>query len=218
MGLYKCYTSKKLLKWLLPTAIISSLIIQILLANYFPDWNNVLNLLLIIFSSLSLVIIVLNIIIENKINNNVMKVAIAVSFLSFLIIPTAWALTPIMYGGDPGVPYARPDLKDFKESASEYLRIVYHDSREYDKLIEFLEKNRRDEEYLLGVNSSLSCGATLILLTDGQIMTLGGFSGLDPILSAEQLKELINNGKIRYFLTGPLSFINKSASWVRTNG
>jgi 4-amino-4-deoxy-L-arabinose transferase-like glycosyltransferase len=40
----------------------------------------------------------------------------------------------------------------------------------------------------------------IILATNKPVMSLGGFSGSDPILTTSQLKTLIHQGTIRYFL------------------
>jgi 4-amino-4-deoxy-L-arabinose transferase-like glycosyltransferase len=217
-GLYKCYKTDKFIRWLLPAAVISTVLLEVFLSSYFPEWNSFLTILMVIISSVTLIFLVINIFLKIETNIRIVNTAFAVCFLSLLIIPAAWSLTPIMYGGDPGIPYARPDLKDFKESYSEYLHVEDRYLEESYKLIEFLEKNRGDEEYLVGIDSSLSGGATLIMMTDGDIMCLGGFSGADPVISPEELKELINSGKIRYFITGPMSFANECARWIKSYG
>src|SRR5260370_36499222 len=42
----------------------------------------------------------------------------------------------------------------------------------------------------------------IILATNKPVMSLGGFSGSDPILTTGQLQTLIHQGTIRYFLLG----------------
>jgi hypothetical protein len=43
-------------------------------------------------------------------------------------------------------------------------------------------------------------GTSLILETGAPVMALGGFSGSDQILTVDNLTDLINDGKVRYFL------------------
>jgi 4-amino-4-deoxy-L-arabinose transferase-like glycosyltransferase len=134
--------------------------------------------------------------------------------LSQLIIPTAWAITPILYGGDPGSPYARPDLKTLKTSAA-YFYFEKREKREYEKLLSFLEKNNHNEKYVSGVNGALFCGSDLVLFTDGRIMSLGGFNGFDPIVSGDTVSEYVKSEEIRFFLIRHGFRISK---WIAKNG
>ena len=51
-------------------------------------------------------------------------------------------------------------------------------------------------------------------------MTLGGFSGSDSILTLDEFKNLVNEGQIRYVLTGGQGGggNNEIMSWVKENG
>ena len=44
----------------------------------------------------------------------------------------------------------------------------------------------------------MTYGSDLILKTGEPVLTLGGFSGSDPILTVNQFKQLVANGDIRY--------------------
>ena len=44
--------------------------------------------------------------------------------------------------------------------------------------------------------------ASIILATNDPVMSLGGFSGRDPILSVDQFAALVKSGQLRYVLLG----------------
>jgi 4-amino-4-deoxy-L-arabinose transferase-like glycosyltransferase len=87
------------------------------------------------------------------------------------------------------------------------------------KLINFLESNITNEKYALVVSSSQS--ADNIIIQSGQsVMSLGGFSGSDNIITLDQFKELVKNGEVRYVLTGGMGRggSNEIMNWVTQNG
>jgi 4-amino-4-deoxy-L-arabinose transferase-like glycosyltransferase len=66
-------------------------------------------------------------------------------------------------------------------------------------LVTYLEKHRSGARYL--VATATSSYASLFILKTGQpVMALGGYQGWDKILTLAQLKRLVANGTIRFFL------------------
>ncbi|HEX6796815.1 MAG TPA: glycosyltransferase family 39 protein [Ktedonobacterales bacterium] len=66
-------------------------------------------------------------------------------------------------------------------------------------LIAYLEAHQGSSEYLFATLSSQTA-APYIIATSKPVMTLGGFSGSDQILTLSQLEALIRAGKVHYFL------------------
>jgi hypothetical protein len=66
-------------------------------------------------------------------------------------------------------------------------------------LIDFLRANQGDARYLVASNSASST-APIILSTDEPVISLGGFNGLDPVLTNKQITDLVNEGAVRFFL------------------
>jgi 4-amino-4-deoxy-L-arabinose transferase-like glycosyltransferase len=65
--------------------------------------------------------------------------------------------------------------------------------------VTYLEKHRSGARYL--VATATSSYASLFILKTGQpVMALGGYQGWDKILTLAQLKRLVANGTIRFFL------------------
>jgi hypothetical protein len=66
-------------------------------------------------------------------------------------------------------------------------------------LINYLEANQGTTKFLVAVPSSMTADP-IILATNKPVMSLGGFSGSDPILTSSQLAALVKNGTVRLFL------------------
>jgi 4-amino-4-deoxy-L-arabinose transferase-like glycosyltransferase len=92
------------------------------------------------------------------------------------------------------------------------------------QLLQWLVANRGNAEYIVAV-SSANEASPIILQTGLPVMATGGFSGSDPILTADSLAKLVTEGKVRYFLIGggPGGFGRDGsgfsvASWVEQHG
>jgi hypothetical protein len=66
-------------------------------------------------------------------------------------------------------------------------------------LIRYLEANQGTTKFLVAVPSSMTADG-IILATNKPVMSMGGFSGSDPILTTGQLAALVENGTVRFFL------------------
>jgi 4-amino-4-deoxy-L-arabinose transferase-like glycosyltransferase len=95
------------------------------------------------------------------------------------------------------------------------------------KLIKFLEANKTNEKYLVAVPSAMTYASDLILKTGEPVMTIGGFSGSDKIITVDQFKQLVHSGAIRYAIVsggeGKGGFMGGNSSsdimsWIKTNG
>jgi 4-amino-4-deoxy-L-arabinose transferase-like glycosyltransferase len=80
----------------------------------------------------------------------------------------------------------------------------------------YLEKNQGTTKYLFAVTSS-NDAAPYIIQTGKAVMSLGGFSGNNPILTTAQLKALIKNNTVRYFLLGGQGGNSTVSSFVRSS-
>jgi 4-amino-4-deoxy-L-arabinose transferase-like glycosyltransferase len=68
-------------------------------------------------------------------------------------------------------------------------------------LVRYLEKHQETATYLVATSNSGSA-ESIILATGKPVMSLGGFSGNDPILTASKLATLAKEGVVKYFLVG----------------
>ncbi|MED1205318.1 glycosyltransferase family 39 protein [Heyndrickxia acidicola] len=124
-----------------------------------------------------------------------------------LTAPAAWAMTPILYGGDSAYPYAGPELEfsrahDFLPSNG--------------KLEHFLKTKYQGRGYLVGT-ANARAGAPIYIDTGLPVMSMGGFIGTDPALTITKLENLSQKGEIHYFLapSSPIEGQNSAVySWL----
>ena len=114
----------------------------------------------------------------------------SLGLIALILAPAVWSATPLLFGGDKGLPYAGPELKDAR-SANEI--------PEVNRLLQFLETNRGDQKFLLATVNARTA-APFILLTGEPVMAMGGFTGSDPILTAQDLEDMVQNNEVRFFL------------------
>ncbi|PCK19879.1 mannosyltransferase [Bacillus pumilus] len=132
-----------------------------------------------------------------------------IAILGMLITPLYWASTPLLYGGNSMLPEAGPQLATSSGSMS---------SQVNEKLISYLEKNNTGEEFLFGTTDATTA-SPYIIKTGKAVMALGGFSGSDQILTLSEFKQLVKDGKIKYFyLSGMRGGSSDILTWIQENG
>jgi 4-amino-4-deoxy-L-arabinose transferase-like glycosyltransferase len=67
------------------------------------------------------------------------------------------------------------------------------------RLVQYLQIHQGHARFLVATLNA-NTAAPIILTTDQPVMTLGGFSGADEILTTQQLINLVNKGMVRFFL------------------
>ncbi|OUC86705.1 glycosyl transferase family 39, partial [Streptosporangium minutum] len=70
-----------------------------------------------------------------------------------------------------------------------------------ERTAEYLRKNRGGATWLVAVSSAQSA-SSLILSTRLPVIAMGGFTGSDPAMTVERLKELVSSGQLRYLMPG----------------
>jgi 4-amino-4-deoxy-L-arabinose transferase-like glycosyltransferase len=93
------------------------------------------------------------------------------------------------------------------------------------QLVAYLEAHQGSATFLFATLSSQTA-APYIIATGKPIMTLGGFSGSDQILTLSQLETLVHEGQVRYFLlpgrggfggAGPGSGNDQLVQWIESH-
>ncbi|WP_326823904.1 glycosyltransferase family 39 protein [Streptosporangium sp. NBC_01756] len=69
------------------------------------------------------------------------------------------------------------------------------------KAVEYLKKNRGGATWLVAVGSAQSA-SSVILSTGLPVLAMGGFTGSDPAMTVDRLKQLVSAGQLRYVLPG----------------
>lgn len=137
------------------------------------------------------------------------KTFAVIAFSGIILAPAVWSFTPLFYRMSSSSPSAGLELSSNGEKAT----ALTNDS----KLISFLKDNLASEKYLVAVPSA-SYASDLILESGEPVMTIGGFSGSDKIITLNQFKQLVNDGELRYaIINGGLSKTNNKVNFLRRN-
>jgi 4-amino-4-deoxy-L-arabinose transferase-like glycosyltransferase len=149
--------------------------------------------------------------------------------IALMVVPLAWsALTvvevdganlPAAYGVK-GVQGGRaPD--DAKNAASlpgAEPRFLRENGVLADALLEFLQANTQGMKYLVAVESS-QVGARYVIATGRPVLYMGGFSGGDNVVSADDLAQMVADGELRFVLFGAGERNNKQdvMQWLQSS-
>ncbi|WP_353854470.1 glycosyltransferase family 39 protein [Bacillus sp. Bos-x628] len=192
-------------KWLFPVAILGTTAFEIYILSTFTNT---------IGYGLSIAVGILGIgtvlaLLFTKGKEKLKQLISLVAILGMLITPLYWASTPLLYGGNSVLPEAGPQLASSSRSMS---------SQVNEKLISYLEKNNTGEEFLFGTTDATTA-SPYIIKTGKAVMALGGFSGSDNILTLSEFKELVKEGKIKYFyISGMRGGSSDILTWIQKNG
>jgi len=188
--------------WLLPIALIATVAEQIHLLNSYPVWSQRLDPILIV-----LCILAVGVLIIARIAPRYHLKAPGVRFilpvlgavvLALMIAPTVWAAIPVTQGTQADLLVAGPSQSNgFGGNFAGGGRDTTANTNT--ALIRYLEANQGTTKFLVAVPSSMTADP-IILATNKPVMSLGGFSGSDPILTTSQLAALVQNGTVRFFL------------------
>ncbi|MCB0000814.1 MAG: hypothetical protein KDE56_33855, partial [Anaerolineales bacterium] len=67
------------------------------------------------------------------------------------------------------------------------------------ELVDYLQTNTQGMKYMMAVPSSQQ-GAQYVIDTGRPVLYMGGFSGGDAVVTADDLAQLVANGDLRYIL------------------
>jgi 4-amino-4-deoxy-L-arabinose transferase-like glycosyltransferase len=208
--------------WLLPLTLLgmAALHTYIILAHYDEDWTPWLPPVIAGLCLFTVGVLLAGRLLRPRPTNTrgssptyYLAGAVAVGVLALLIGPMAWASYTVWQGGGGGLAGAGPRPVQEEES--------YggpgggppgggpprggpggpNSSNADPILMDYLQANRGNTEYLVGTINSMSA-SPIILSTDepAPVITLGGFMGRDPVLSTEKLANLVDSGAVRFFL------------------
>jgi len=150
------------------------------------------------------------------------RVAAILAIGLLFIAPVVWSCTPLVYGSGNILPAAGPQLAQGSRGMPGGTGPVGQENNTL-QLAEYLTSHSNGETWLVAVPSSHEA-ASLILETGRPVMSLGGFSGSDTILSTGSLTTLLKAGKVRYFSIpsttaggGQISGNTEIFSWVSSH-
>ncbi|MDQ0201132.1 glycosyltransferase family 39 protein [Neobacillus ginsengisoli] len=196
--------------WFLPLAMVCTVVFEISVVWKYPTLRDPLSITIGVLTIIALICLMF----VKKINapgkRGISIIVMVAGVLALIAAPTAWAMTPIEYGGNVTKPFAGPELK------TQHGRDGMTSNP---NLENYLKSNYREGTYLVATLNATSA-APIILDTGLPVMAMGGFMGNDPALTVEKLQKLVNEGQIRYFLLQERSFGHQQSAvlnWIKTN-
>ena len=187
--------------WLLPFALIATAAEQIYILKSYPTWNQILIPLIAV-----LCIIASGVLISARIAPHIkakapgtrfLMPALIAGILALLLAPTVWAAIPVIQGTQADLLLAGPTQTG--DGGGNFAGGRDNNANSNTALIRYLEANQGTTKFLVAVPSSMTADS-IILATNKPVMSLGGFSGSDPILTTTQLASLVANGTVRFFM------------------
>lgn len=229
-SMWQCYKEGNLKSWFLPITILIEVLLHL---NMYFTYKSSLSIyirsiiLIALFLSFTISILLAVILIlpfvKKKYNHffadiksyQYVKSLVFIALIGILITPLIGSGATIFYSMNSKIPCGGLEL--FAKSRKSETSL--QNNNKNSELLDFLESNQSDEKYLLVVSSSQSA-QNLILQSGKPILTLGGYSGSDPIMTLEEFKELVKNKEVRYVLTGgKCSGVTREImDWVTKNG
>ncbi len=132
------------------------------------------------------------------------RAAYAVILSAAMIIPSYWSIMTVTNGSNNNLPTAYDGRIDGQGNflTSPAQNGGNRSGRPVNsKLVEFLQANTQEVEYLVAVPSSQQ-GSNLVLATGRPVLYMGGFAGQDEVVTVDDLKEMAASGELRYIIYG----------------
>jgi 4-amino-4-deoxy-L-arabinose transferase-like glycosyltransferase len=186
--------------WLFPGALLFTGGIQVVLLAPYPAYSRILLPAIIGLSALAVLLLGLVTCVVRLREPVMLTCGVSLGLLALFVSPLLWSTLSVLHAGDMLIPRAGPALvsSQVTASASNHSHATDPDE-ERQRLIQYLLLHEGKTRFLLATLDSLTA-APIILATDKPVMALGGFLGIDPIVTPEKLSVLVADGEVRYFL------------------
>lgn len=168
-----------------------------------------------------------------ELRTTIQRTASVAGMLVLLAAPLFWSATPIIYGGNSMLPAAGPtssgtgmgmpgQTQGKGQTQGQSLGKTAGQSQENidTNLLDYLTANNTGEKYFFATTNAGTAEA-YIIKTGKAVMAMGGFSGSDPILTVDKLKQMVANKEVKYFLSsagGPRGGSSDVQAWIIQNG
>ena len=181
---------------LLPIAFIATLLVQVDVLLPFPMWSR---FLIPIVGGMVVLVAVLLVATRFLFRTQMQRSAlVAVGLGALLLAPTVWSILPVLGAYNEAFPMAGPLASSTLTTRllSEYNYAFAHPDP---AMIRYLLAHQGKADDIVATPSSIASSA-IIVETGKPVMALGGYAGIDQILTLDQVKTLVHQGKLRFFL------------------
>lgn len=197
ISMWEMYKEGGKKSFILPAALIVNGSIELLILSYYYSTSGITKILMAVTAALCFISSILLIVIKQQGNMKLKKTILAMALIGNLITPAVWSGTTMFYTMSGTFPSAGIELASSNGMmGGKGTNTSGNDTAA--RLVAYLKKNTTNEKYLVAVQSSNSYASDIIINYGESVMTLGGFSGSDNILTLAQFKKLVKDGAVRY--------------------
>jgi 4-amino-4-deoxy-L-arabinose transferase-like glycosyltransferase len=202
VALYRAYQARTgWQSWLWPLALVVTALIQCSILLVFPALNRVLAPIILDLSVLLAIVLVVGLFVARFPRAALGRPFFLLGFALLLLAPTVWAIVPATVGADTVDPTAGPiSAAQLKNPLTLIAHVLVPESAHADPALEqYLSVHQGQARYLVAAMNAPTA-APFILDTGKPVIAYGGYTGFDPILTAQQVATLVQQGEVRFFL------------------
>ena len=185
--IWQAYMRRTKVAWILPLSIALTTILSIIMLGYSNYWPWLMWLVMI--AGVVATILTLLPLSQTK---QLKQIILGLAITAGMAAPIVFSVSTVATAHSGSIPTAGPGASAMSNTNNE-------SARAESTLVSFLLENRHGTTWLAAVNSANESAP--IQLSSGQpVMAIGGFNGSDSTLTLSQFKQLVHQGKIRYYV------------------
>lgn len=185
--IWQAYTRRTKVAWILPLSIALTTILSIIMLGYSNYWPWLMWLVMIAGGAATILTLL-----PLSQTKRLKQIILGLAITAGMAAPIVFSISTVATAHSGSIPTAGPGASAMSNTNNE-------SARAESTLVSFLLENRHDTTWLATVNSANESAP--IQLSSGQpVMAIGGFNGSDSTLTLSQLKQLVKQGKVRYYV------------------
>ena len=185
--IWQAYTRRTKVAWILPLSIALTTILSIIMLGYSNYWPWMMWLVMIA-GGVATILTLLPLSQTKRLKQIILGLAITAGMAA----PIVFSVSTVATAHSGSIPTAGPGASAMSNTNNELARAE-------STLVSFLLENRHGTTWLAAVNSANE-SAPIQLSSSQPVMAIGGFNGSDSTLTLSQFKQLVKQGKVRYYV------------------
>ena len=185
--IWQAYTRRTKVAWILPMSIALTIILSIIMLGYSNYWPWLMWLVMIA-GGVATILTLLPLSQTKRLKQIILGLAITAGMAA----PIVFSVSTVATAHSGSIPTAGPGASAMSNTNNE-------SARAESTLVSFLLENRHGTTWLAAVNSANE-SAPIQLSSSQPVMAIGGFNGSDSTLTLSQFKQLVKQGKVRYYV------------------
>jgi 4-amino-4-deoxy-L-arabinose transferase-like glycosyltransferase len=207
--------------WFVPAVLVGAALVQAHILGAYPSWSAWMSPIALGGAVLGSAVLVFALV-RGRTAGALATPAMGLAVAALLIAPAVWSADSVLRGAAFGLPAAGPSPAQVggRFGGGGGSRPARTPGGGFagaatPALVGYLEANQGQASYMLATTDS-NTAASFILASGQPVMSIGGFSGSDPIVTVDQFANMVRSGEVRYVLVGRGN--TSIGSWVASNG